>query len=77
MAGKVEVKFSKWQDLSKPQRLAVMILSIVQFTLLGAALWDLRKRPQEQIRGSKRLWMALAFVNWIGPLAYFKFGRRG
>jgi ABC-type uncharacterized transport system permease subunit len=77
MIGGVDTKRTKWRDLSKPQRIAVAVLSIVQFALLGAALWDLRKRPQEQIRGNKRLWMALAFVNWIGPLAYFKFGRRG
>jgi hypothetical protein len=39
-------------------------------------LLDLRRRPSTQIRGSKRLWAAAAFVNFVGPLAYFSFGRR-
>ena len=44
--------------------------------LLAATLIDLKRRPAEQIKGSKRMWTALAFVNIIGPLAYFAFGRR-
>ena len=33
--------------------------------------------PQaEQINGRKPMWVALAFVNTIGPLAYFVFGRK-
>jgi hypothetical protein len=35
-----------------------------------------QRRPGEQIRGSKKLWTAAAFVNFVGPLAYFAFGRR-
>jgi hypothetical protein len=27
-------------------------------------------------QGSKKLWVAAAFVNFVGPLAYFMFGRR-
>ena len=40
-----------------------------------ANLIDIRRRPAADIRGSKRVWTALAFVNFIGPLAYFRFGR--
>ncbi len=76
MSGHVEVRRRKWSELSSPQRMGVLLLGLVQFSLLLTALWDLRRRPPEQVRGSKRLWFALAFVNWIGPLAYFKFGRR-
>ncbi len=72
----VEVKRRKWGDLSGFQRAWIALLGIVQFSLLIAALWDLRRRSSEEVRGSKKLWFALAFVNWIGPLAYFKFGRR-
>jgi Phospholipase_D-nuclease N-terminal len=33
-------------------------------------------RPSEQVRGSKKLWAMAALVNFVGPLAYFAFGRR-
>jgi hypothetical protein len=49
---------------------------VVQVSLSVATLVDLRRRPSIQIRGSKRLWAAAAFVNFVGPLAYFSFGRR-
>jgi hypothetical protein len=35
-----------------------------------------RRRPSEQVRGSKKLWAVAALVNFVGPLAYFAFGRR-
>ena len=48
-------------------------------SLKVAALYDLRSRPSEQVRGSKRAWgLTLAFVNSAGllPVAYFLRGRR-
>jgi hypothetical protein len=50
----------------------------VQLGLLAAALRDLRKRPNEQIRGPKAVWVAVSGVNYLGlgPLVYFIFGRR-
>jgi phospholipase D-like protein len=53
-----------------------MISGIVQFALLIAALADIWRRPKEEIRGDKRLWTAVSFVNFIGPISYFIFGRR-
>lgn len=66
----------RWQDLNKAQKVAVVLLGILQFSLLGAALWDLRHRSEDEIRGSKGLWKAVVFVNFIGPIAYFVFGRK-
>lgn len=66
----------RWQDLSPRQRRGIVVSGVVQVALLLAALRDLRRRPAEQIRGSKRLWSAAVFVNWLGPLAYFLYGRR-
>ncbi len=63
-----------WQDLSMAQRVGAIIMGGIQIALLVAALMDIRRRPAEQIKGSKRLWTALAFVNYIGPLAYFLVG---
>jgi hypothetical protein len=66
----------KWQDLSGAQKAGVVLLGTVQFALMGAALTDLRKRPARALRGSKALWTAASFVNFIGPIAYFVFGRK-
>ena len=66
----------RWSEFSGRQRTAIVIAGVVQASLSAATLLDLRRRPATQIRGSKRLWAAAAFVNFVGPLAYFSFGRR-
>lgn len=65
----------KWREMSLRRKFSLAVLGIVQFSLLIAALWDLQRRPEEAIRGKKWVWRLLVFVNWIGPLSYFKFGR--
>lgn len=67
---------SKGKDLSTRSRALIAVGGIVQFALLAVAWLDLRKRPDEQIRGTKRLWKRLVFVNYVGPLAYWFVGRR-
>jgi hypothetical protein len=66
----------RWRDLNAGQRTAFGLLGAIQLALLAAALIDLRGRPASEIVGGKRLWRALVFVNWMGPLAYFGVGRR-
>ena len=46
--------------------------------LLVVALYDLRRRPADQVRGPKRIWALVCGVNYLGlgPIAYFLFGRR-
>lgn len=66
----------RWQDLSNRQKTLVILAGMVQFLLLGAALRDIRRRPAEQINGSKRVWTLATFVNYIGPISYFVFGRK-
>jgi hypothetical protein len=66
----------RWSDLDPQQRVMIMIGGVIQLALLGATLFDLRRRPAEQIRGPKKLWFGLAFVNYVGPIAYFLFGRK-
>ena len=66
----------QWKNLSTATKVRVVVLGLVQMGLLAAALWDIRHRPAMQIKGSKKLWYSLVFVNWIGPLAYFIFGRK-
>ena len=33
-------------------------------------------RPADEIKGDRRLWTAVSFVNFVGPIAYFLFGRK-
>jgi hypothetical protein len=66
----------RWRDLSGRRRAGIGVAGAVQLALLAAALIDLRRRPAAQIRGDKRLWVAVSFVNFAGPLAYFGYGRR-
>jgi hypothetical protein len=66
----------QWSDLSTRKRVAVVSAGTVQVGLQVAALVDIRRRPAAEIKGSKRKWVALSFVNTFGPLAYFAFGRR-
>ena len=66
----------KWRELTTGQRIAGTLGAVLQITLLAAALWDLRHRPADEINGDRRLWTAVAFVNFVGPIAYFLFGRK-
>lgn len=66
----------RWSELSRRQRSFIAGATTVQLSLSAAALVDLQRRPSEQVKGPKRLWRMLAFVNFVGPIAYFLFGRR-
>ena len=68
----------KWGDLTAREKAPFVVRGIVQCALLVAALADIHRRPAEQIRGSKWLWSAVAFANFmgLGPIAYFAFGRK-
>ena len=66
----------QWSEMTGPQRVSVVVGAVIQITLLVAALRDIRRRPADQIRGSKRLWTAASFINFIGPISYFVFGRK-
>jgi bacteriorhodopsin len=66
----------RWADLSAFQRTCVIIGAMIQFSLLVAGLWDLAHRTRDEVRGDRRLWAGFMFVNWIGPIAYFTYGRK-
>ena len=66
----------KWSDLSQGKRKLIVVAGVAEGSLKAAMLFDLKRRPADQIRGSKRMWTALAFVNLVGPVSYFAIGRR-
>jgi hypothetical protein len=66
----------RWRDMSPTQRLLMMLLAVAQVSLAITAWVDLARRPTDQINGDKRWWAAVIAVNFVGPLAYFRRGRR-
>lgn len=63
-------------DMSSRQRRLIGAAAVVQLSLQVAALFDLRRRPVDQVRGPKRMWAAVSFLNFVGPISYFAIGRR-
>ncbi|MEI7926514.1 MAG: PLD nuclease N-terminal domain-containing protein [Chloroflexota bacterium] len=66
----------RWADLPQSVRGGLGIAASVQMALLISAIVDLVRRPSSQVRGGRKwAWVPVLFVNLIGPLAYFAFGR--
>ena len=65
----------RWSDLTPAQQTAVLVLGSVQLSLAATAWTDLARRPAALVRGSKLLWAGIIAVNWVGPLAWFRWGR--
>ena len=66
----------RWPELAPAERRAIVLLGAVQAGLLAAALRDVLRRPASELTAPKPLWVAACFVNFLGPIAYFVFGRR-
>ena len=66
----------KFAELAPWQKAAVLALASVQVSLAVSAWADLATRPAEKVDGSKRKWALIILVNFVGPLWYFRKGRR-
>ena len=69
----------RWSDLSEGTRRMIIVTAAAESILKGAALLDIKRRPANQIRGPKWLWVPVVIlVNSAGivPISYFVFGRR-
>jgi hypothetical protein len=71
------VPHRRWSELVPTERATIVLLGAVQAGLLAAALRDVRRRPADELTAPKPVWVAACFVNFLGPIAYFAFGRRG
>ncbi len=65
-----------WSDLSPSQRRAICVAGAVETVMTGAALFDLSRRSPLAVRGPKPAWVIAAFVQPVGPISYFVWGRR-
>jgi hypothetical protein len=66
----------RWKDLSSSQQRTVIAVGAITTIWQIAMLWDLARRPADQIRGTKRAWVLASFVRPFGQIAYDAWGRR-
>ena len=66
----------RWTDLTQGQRAAVIALGTVQISLATRAWWQLAHQPAARVNGPKPMWAAIIAINFVGPLAWFRWGRR-
>ena len=69
----------RWQDLSPRTRQLIAAAASIDGALKVAALFDLKRRSTEEVRGSRKAWAAaIVLINSAGavPVAYFLKGRR-
>lgn len=66
-----------WHDLTPGQRWSFAAMSTVQVGLAAFAWNDLAHRNQSEVNGRKPLWALAIAVNFAGPIAYLRYGRRG
>jgi Phospholipase_D-nuclease N-terminal len=64
-----------WSEVSGPQRAGLIVVSAIQIALAVSAWADLARRDASTVKGSKSIWAAVIAVNFIGPIAYFIWGR--
>ena len=66
----------QWKEMAPWQKAGALTLISVQISLLASALVDIRRRPAAEIRGNKWIWTGVSFINFVGPISYFLFGRK-
>ncbi|WP_116451630.1 PLDc N-terminal domain-containing protein [Blastococcus litoris] len=66
----------RWRELSSREQTAVLTLASIQLSLAATAWADLATRPAAGVNGSKVRWAFVIAINVVGPLAYFRWGRR-
>jgi hypothetical protein len=70
------VRRRRWADLGPRQQTAVLVAAAVQLSLAATAWADLATRRPAEVNGSRTTWAAVIAVNIVGPLAWFRWGRR-
>jgi len=66
----------RWVDLTPGQQTAVLTAASVQLSLAATAWAQLATTPAAEVDGSKARWAAVIAINFVGPLAWFRWGRR-
>jgi len=58
------------------KRIALVVLVLAEVGLAALTWRDIRNRPAEEIRGSKRLWRVISTINPGNSVAYWLVGRK-
>ena len=66
----------RWNQLTSGQRRAVFAVGLATTWWQVSMLWDLWRRPEDEIRGPKPAWVLGSFVRPVGQIAYYWWGRR-
>jgi hypothetical protein len=54
-----------------------LVLVLIGHTIVATVTWrDIRRRPAQQVRGSKTFWRIASAVNTLGSAGYWLLGRR-
>jgi hypothetical protein len=62
--------------MSKQRKWLLAVLIPIEVVLAALAWRDLRRRPDDRVRGKKRLWRLLLLLNPGNSVLYWLFGRR-
>lgn len=63
--------------MAKPKSRAPLVVLLAIHAAITMLTWrDLRRRPDELVRGKKAVWRLAATANTLGSVAYLLFGRR-
>lgn len=66
----------EFRKLSPTRQAAIMAITAWNLWLSAAAERDIQRTPADAVRGSKAIWRLACLTNTVGPLAYFRWGRR-
>ncbi|HVV29846.1 MAG TPA: PLD nuclease N-terminal domain-containing protein [Mycobacteriales bacterium] len=66
----------KWSELSGPAKANIIVAGAVQLALAATAWWDLSRRPADDVHGPKLAWALVIGINFVGPVAYLRLGRK-
>ncbi len=58
------------------QKRILVVVLVIHVILLKLTWLDLRGRPDDAVRGNKRVWRTWSTLNTTGSVAYWLFGRR-
>jgi hypothetical protein len=72
----LEPKRKGWKEMTSAQKGGNIAFRIIGMVLTGLALWDLKNRPDDRIKGKKGVWALVSLAQPIGPIIYFIFGRK-
>jgi hypothetical protein len=63
-------------DLNQKQARVLAAVLVVHVILLALTRMDLRSRPDNAVRGNKRMWKVWSTLNTTGSVAYWLVGRK-